>query len=149
MTVDSNPEKKFVSTFLPWLIAAGALCVYLATLNPWVSFGNLRAVARLSGWLWQPELYSPLYWLVTLPLQWLPPRLIPLALNLFSCLCAVASLGLLARSVLLLPQDRTQEQRRRVGEDYEESGSDACIARKHSQCCSRLGEVAAGQLADS
>jgi tetratricopeptide (TPR) repeat protein len=118
MTVDpqANPDKRFASLFLPWIVAAGALCVYLLTLNHWVSFGNLTAVAKLSGWTWQPELHGPVYWLLTLPLRWLPARLIPLGINLFSLLCAVATLGLLARSVLLLPQDRTQEQRRRLGD---------------------------------
>jgi len=111
MEPEVDREKKFVLTFLPWLTAAGALVLYLATLNHWISFGNLLEVARLSGWNWQPELYGPLFWAVTLPLRWLPAQHVPLALNLFSCLCAALTLALLARSVALLPQDRTNEQR--------------------------------------
>ncbi|MEI6391109.1 MAG: tetratricopeptide repeat protein [Verrucomicrobiota bacterium] len=108
-----SPERKLPPVILPWVVAAGALAVYLLTLNRWVSFGSLGQVARLSGWLWQPELYGPVYWLLTYPLSWLPARLIPIALNLFSALCAALSLALLARSVILLPHDRTHEQRQK------------------------------------
>lgn len=113
MTIEPEvtPERKFAPVFMPWLVAAGALAVYLLTLNRWVSFGSLERVARASGWLWQPELRGPLYWLVTCPFSWLPARTIPLALNLFSAICAVLSLALLARSVTLLPHDRTHPQR--------------------------------------
>jgi tetratricopeptide (TPR) repeat protein len=108
-----NQEKRFVSSTLPWIIAAGALLVYLLTLNHSVALNNLPQVARLSGWIWQPDLYDPVFWLVTYPIRLLPAKLIPLALNLFAALCAAATLGLLARSVSLLPHDRTREQRER------------------------------------
>jgi hypothetical protein len=106
-----SPEKQFVPVFLPWLVAAGALATYLATLNHWVSLSSLPQVARVSGWTWQPELSGPLFWLVTYPMRWLPARLIPLALNLFTAVCAALSLALLARSVALLPYDRSHDQR--------------------------------------
>jgi tetratricopeptide (TPR) repeat protein len=108
-----SPEKKFVPALLPWLVAAGALAVYLVTLNRWVSLSSLQQVARLSGWTWQPELYGPLFWLVTYPFRWLPAQAIPLALNFLAAVCGALSLALLARSVALLPHDRTQEQRQR------------------------------------
>ena len=104
-------EKKFVPAFLPWLVAAGALAVYLVTLNRWVSLGSLQQVARVSGWTWQPELYGPVFWLLTYPIRWLPAHTIPLALNLFAATCGGLTLALLARSVSLLPHDRTHEQR--------------------------------------
>src|SRR4029453_13118185 len=85
---------------LPWIIGAAALLLYLATLNHWVTLTSLSEVARASGWLWRPNLYTPVYWLVTVPLHWLPLRLIPLALNLFSAVCAAYTLFLLARSVM-------------------------------------------------
>ncbi len=44
--------------------------------------------------------------------------MIPVALNLFSTLCAVLTLALLARSVALLPQNRTQEQREREKSEF-------------------------------
>jgi tetratricopeptide (TPR) repeat protein len=43
----------------------------------------------------------------------LPERWVPLALNLFAAVCGALTLGLLARSVILLPHDRTHEQRER------------------------------------
>ncbi|MCX6912147.1 MAG: hypothetical protein NT167_03665, partial [Verrucomicrobia bacterium] len=103
MEHEVSPEKKFVPVFLPWLVAAGALAVYLVTLNSWVSLSSLPQVARASGWTWQPELAGPLLWLLTYPFRWLPVRMIPLALNLFTAVCAALSLALLARSVALLP----------------------------------------------
>jgi hypothetical protein len=96
---------------VPWLAGAGALVAYLLTLNHWVSGGNLLQVAKASGWIWQPELSEPLLWLVTYPSRWLPLSAIPLALNLFAALCAFLTLTLLARSVALLPHERTDGQR--------------------------------------
>src|SRR5215472_14417734 len=108
-----RPKKEFVSATLPWVIAGAAMLVYLLTLNHWVSFGSLSRIARVSGWIWQPETMEPFYWLVTYPIHWLPLKFIPIALNLFSAICAALTLALLARSVALLPHDRTEEQRNR------------------------------------
>ena len=114
MPQEVSPEKSFVPATLPWLVATGTFILYLCTLNYWVSFGSLAHVARVSGWLaWQPDLTAPLFWLVTLPFRLLPASLIPVALNLFAALCAAATLALLARSVALLPHDRTEAQRLR------------------------------------
>lgn len=107
------PKREFVPSTLPWVVAGAALVIYLLTLNHWVSLSSLDRTARVSGWLWQPEAMEPLYWLITYPLHWLPVKLIPLALNLFSAACATLTLALLARSVMLLPHDRTEEQRKR------------------------------------
>lgn len=112
------PKREFVPTTLPWVVAGAALVLYLLTLNHWVSLGSLDRTARVSGWLWQPEVMEPLYWLVTYPLHWLPVKLIPLALNLFSAVCATLTLALLARSVMLLPHDRTEEQRKREKDEF-------------------------------
>ena len=106
-----SPEKTFVPAFLPWLVAGGALATYLVTLNHWVSLSSLQQVAKVCGWTWQPEVYGPLFWLVTCPFRWLPAQLIPLALNLLAAVCAALTLALLARSVALLPHDRTREER--------------------------------------
>ena len=111
MEKNINPQKRFVPGLLPWLVALAALVFYMATLNHWVSFINLSGVARTYGWTWRPELSGPLYWLLTYPLRWLPARLVPLGLNFFSAVCAVLTLALLARSVALLPHDRTEDQR--------------------------------------
>jgi tetratricopeptide (TPR) repeat protein len=113
-----DPRKNFVPRFLPWLLAAAALAVYWFTLNRWVSLPGLAAVANISGWTWQAELNGPLQFLVTYPFRWLPATQVPIALNVFSALCAAATLGLLARSVALLPHDRTDAQRRRERGDF-------------------------------
>ena len=116
-------ERSFVPNVLPWVVAAAVLIVYLLTLNHWLSlfyyntpqpaFGNLSQVAKVSGWNWLPELNAPALYLVTLPLHLLPVKWIPLALNLFSALCAALTVYQLARSVALLPHDRTHQQRLR------------------------------------
>ncbi|MGD0744564.1 MAG: tetratricopeptide repeat protein [Verrucomicrobiota bacterium] len=109
----NDPRKNFVPRFLPWLLAAAALAVYWFTLNRRVSLPNLEALARISGWIWQPELVNPLRFFVTCPFRWLPTAQVSIALNVLSAVCAAATLGLLARSVALLPHDRTDAQRRR------------------------------------
>ncbi len=110
---DVIDEKSFVTAKLPWIIGGAGLLFYILTLNHWVSFSSLGNVAMVSGWLWQPELSHPLYWLVTSPIRLLPASLIPITLNLFAALCGAAVLALLARTVSLLPQDRTEDQRLR------------------------------------
>jgi tetratricopeptide (TPR) repeat protein len=114
----TNPRNNFVPRFLPWLLAAAAFVTYGLTLNHWVSLFNLGAVAKLSGWSWQPEVYNPVFWAVTYPFHWLPAAQIPIALNVFSAVCAALTLGLLARSVAILPHDRTAAQRERERSDF-------------------------------
>jgi tetratricopeptide (TPR) repeat protein len=123
MPENTASEQKFVPRLLPWIVAVGFLVVYLLTLNHWLalrvnaqqpfSTSSLLEVARVSGWTWQADLDEPLYWLVTYPFRLLPQTLIPVALNLFSAVCAVLVLANLARSVAILPHDRTEEQRSR------------------------------------
>src|ERR1043166_6836527 len=96
---------------LPWLIAAGVLLLYLLTLRRWVTFLGVVPLARAAGWDWHPALHLPLTFLLTYPCRWLPAAWQIIGLNLFSVLCATLTLVLLARSVLLLPQDRTRDQR--------------------------------------
>ncbi len=96
----------------------GSFCVYCLTLNHWVSLFNCQLVAKISGWTWQPEFYNPLFFVVTYPFRWLPAAQIPVALNLFSAVCAALTLGLLARSVAILPHDRTDAQRERERSDF-------------------------------
>src|SRR6185503_13636998 len=49
--------------------------------------------------------------LVTYPVRWLPGGWQVIGLNLFSAICSVLALALLARSVAILPHDRTRDQR--------------------------------------
>ncbi|HEX9048577.1 MAG TPA: hypothetical protein VF988_16230, partial [Verrucomicrobiae bacterium] len=103
---------------MPWLIGAVMLCVYGVTLNHWINVSNVGPVAIVCGWMWQPQLYSPLTFLVTLPFRCLPTAAVPLALNLFSAACAALALALLARSVAILPHDRTEMERMRERNDF-------------------------------
>jgi tetratricopeptide (TPR) repeat protein len=110
---EAGAEKSFVSALLPWIVAASVAVIYLLTLNHWLSFRNVQAVARATGQTWTAQVYSPLFTLVTSPFHWLPQTWVPLAMNLFSVVCAFLALAQLARSVALLPHDRTQKQRER------------------------------------
>jgi tetratricopeptide (TPR) repeat protein len=112
MTMERNGAvaRNFVTAVLPWLVGAGGLLVYLMTLNPWISFLNLGAVTQVSGWSWQKEVGQPLTFAVLFPFRWLPERTIPLALNLFTAVCAALVLVLLARSVALLPHDLAPDE---------------------------------------
>jgi tetratricopeptide (TPR) repeat protein len=110
---EAAPENKFVGAILPWLVAVSGLIFYLATLNHWLSLNNIMQSARSTGMMQMPELYAPLYFLVTYPFRWLPAHWVPIGLNVFSAVCAALTLGLLARSIALLPHDRTHDQRLR------------------------------------
>jgi tetratricopeptide (TPR) repeat protein len=98
---------------LPWLIAAAALVVYFVTLNRWITPGNSALVQHATGWNDLLPIYQPLLHLLTMPLQWLPPVWVPILLNGLTAILAALTLALLAHSVLLLPQDRTRDQRMR------------------------------------
>jgi tetratricopeptide (TPR) repeat protein len=113
MTNPDSSRTSFVRSVLPWLIVGVATALYLATLNHWVSISSLMTVAQVAGWDWRPAVTSPLLFVLTLPARGLPPNLQPVVLNLFAAVCSALTLGLLARSVALLPHDRTKEQRQR------------------------------------
>ena len=113
-----DPRKQFAPLILPWLMGAVMLAIYWFTLNRWINLLNLGQVATVSGLVWQPQLFGPLTYLATLPFHWLSPAKVPVALNLFSAVCGALTLVLLARSVALLPQDRTEPQRQRERSDF-------------------------------
>ena len=109
----NGPAEKFCAAGLPWLLAAAAFVVYGLTLNRWVSLFNLPAVAEtvrldLAAGSLQARFLSG-----HLPVPLAAGGADSLALNLFSAVCAALTLGLLARSVAMLPHDRTDAQRRR------------------------------------
>ncbi len=113
----------------PWLVVAGALLLYGLTLNHWVSLKAMPLMAQITGWdwhpfplRWRPEVMEPLFLVLAAPVRLLPAAWQPAALNAFMAVCAAFTLGLLARSVRLLPHDRTPEQRAR------ESGAHALLS---------------------
>ncbi len=105
--------KRFTPVAIPWLAGGLGLAVYLLTLNHWVSITNLSLTARAVGTIPGQQLLQPASFLVLYPIRWLPASAIPMAMNVFSAVCASLTLVLLARSVMLMPQDRTQGQRDR------------------------------------
>ncbi len=117
---ETNRGAWFVATVLPWLLGAAMFTAYLLTLEHGVTTANVSSLTRISGWEWdwRSEISVPLTVLVTYPLKWLPAHLLPLGLNLFSALCAALTLVLLARSVTLLPHDRTHDQRLREQSEF-------------------------------
>lgn len=111
-------ESNRVPWVLPWAVGAGALIVFLVTLNHWVSLASLPLVAKVTGWDWVLPHQLPLFFLLTFPLRWLPVASQPIAFNALSAVCAALTLALLARSVMLLPHDRTHEQRQRERSEF-------------------------------
>jgi tetratricopeptide (TPR) repeat protein len=117
--MDSKTTKgNFVRSFLPWTVAAGMLLVYLVTLSHWVTLSSLPLLGQVAGWDWPKNNLGPLHFLVTYPFRWLPVSWLPVVLNLFAAICAALTLALLARSVALLPHDRTKTQRRRERSEF-------------------------------
>jgi tetratricopeptide (TPR) repeat protein len=108
-----NPTKSFALRKLPWILGAIMLCVYLFTLNRWVTLANILPVSMVSGFIWEHDFTNPLLFLIEYPFRWLPAAQVPLALNIFSAACAAITLGLLARCVAILPHDRTDMERAR------------------------------------
>ena len=104
-------NREFIGRRLPWLVAGAALVLYLLTLTPWLTPTNLALVSSVSGYDWQPMLFQPLVFLVTAPFRLLPSAWVPVAMNVFSAVLAAGTLGLLARTVALLPQNRLPQQR--------------------------------------
>ena len=91
---------------LPWLVALVALVFYGITASPGVTLTGLPLAAKIAGWDVTPWVGQPLLWLLTLPLRLLPGAWVPFCLNLFSATTAAVTLGMLARSVELLPWPR-------------------------------------------
>lgn len=113
-----TPPRPFTLSLLPWLCGLAALVLYLVTLSPWVTLPALNLTGQVVGWdWWNPKIGRPLYHLLTLPVKALPAAAQLIALNAFSAVCAALTLALLARSVALLPQDRTRDQRARLRDD--------------------------------
>jgi len=113
-----DPEPKelkvklgFVQRRLPWLVGAAALVLYVVTLNHSSTLAGISALANAAGWEWRSNVIAPLHVILTFPVRWLPAAVQLTCLNLIAAVCASLALGLLARSVALLPHDRTREQR--------------------------------------
>jgi tetratricopeptide (TPR) repeat protein len=111
-------ELGFVQRRLPWIVGAAALVVYVITLNHSSTLAGISALANAVGWEWRSNVIAPLHVILTFPIRWLPAGLQLTCLNLIAAVCASLALALLARSVALLPHDRTREQRGLERSDY-------------------------------
>jgi tetratricopeptide (TPR) repeat protein len=113
MTFEQNSAlpRRFVTSWLPWLLGLGFLVVYLATMSGWATFSSIGIVAKTSGWTWQPDRDQPLAFLIYYPFRLLSEQQIPVALNVFNAVLASLVLVLVARAVALLPHDRTSDER--------------------------------------
>src|SRR5579871_6131581 len=118
METETNRNGNFVASRLPWLIAAGMFVLFLVTINHWLTPISLSRVATITGWDWSQPSGQPLWHVLIYPLRWLSPKSVPIVLNLFSVVCATLTLALLARSVSLLPHDRTHDQRQREDSEF-------------------------------
>ncbi len=94
------------------------LVVYFLTLYRLTTPATLGRLADLAGWDWGPRFFAPVTFLITCPIRWLPDALKLPALNCFAAVCAALTLALLARSVALLPHDRTNDQRLREQSEF-------------------------------
>src|SRR5881394_3642055 len=116
--MENHEKSGFARARLPLLIIVAALMVYVLTLNRWVSLASLPVVANITSQETAPPLNAPLHFLLTLPFRWLPAAWQAVGLNFFAAVCGALTLGLLARSVALLPHDRTREQRQRERNEF-------------------------------
>ncbi len=108
-----NALRDFTHRFLPWVLGAIVLLLYIVTLNGWVTLPTLTLTSQLKGWDLRAVYSQPVHYLLTWPIRLLPGTAEILGLNIFSALCGALTIALLARSVSLLPQDRTRDQRQR------------------------------------
>jgi len=118
MSKEKNPQGGFVRSTLPWIAGAAALVVFLFTLNHWVNLRSLPVTAKVAGWELSLPGQWPLFYTITYPFRFFPAGIEPLALNAFTALCGALTIVLLARSVALLPHDRTHEQRQRERSEF-------------------------------
>lgn len=91
---------------LPLVVALAAFVLYVSTMGSGLTLNGLSLAPKLAGWDDSPIVGQPLLWLLSLPLRALPAGWIPLAVKLIAAGLAGTILGLLARTVQLLPWDR-------------------------------------------
>jgi tetratricopeptide (TPR) repeat protein len=118
MEKTSQSRQNFIQAWFPWILGALAIVFFSCTLTRWVTFKHLGELARGAGWDWRPSFQQPLFILLTWPIRWLPGAWQLSAASLFSAVCASLSLVLLARTVAILPHDRTRDQRGMERSEY-------------------------------
>jgi tetratricopeptide (TPR) repeat protein len=100
---------------LPLYVALAVFGLYAGTLGGRLTLAGLPLVSQLAGWNETPMIGQPLLWLLTFPLRALPVDWLPLLLKLLAATLAATILGLLTRSVQLLPWDHPWQNVSRLG----------------------------------
>lgn len=106
-------SRSFVARVLPWIAGAFFLVLYGVTACRWVNHLSLEVLNQATGWGWELPYHKPFLYLTGMFLRVLPGSVVPMAANLISAVCGALVIVNLARSVALLPHDRTREQRMR------------------------------------
>ncbi|MEI7733077.1 MAG: DUF2723 domain-containing protein [Verrucomicrobiota bacterium] len=116
MKPDTQPgtHPPVILRWLPWLIGAAFLLLYALTLPRDITLQNAWLMARVLGWESSATYQSPLFFLLYLPVRWLPDAWQIGGAGCLSAGCAALTLVLLLRSLSLLPHDRTPAQRLRL-----------------------------------
>lgn len=109
----AKPTSSFVHRRLPWIVAAVAFLLYALTLSDWARPDILGTLGSVGGWGLYVPVQAPLLHLLTRPLRLLPVSQQAFVLNGLAAVTAALVLALLARSVALLPFDRTLASRLR------------------------------------
>lgn len=108
----------FIQRRLPWCIVAVFFVLYFFTRSSWATGASIDTISKITGWSWSPQTNNPLLYLLTYPVRWLPSPSQTLVLNALASLLGALTLGQLARTISLLPQDRTRDQRQRERSDF-------------------------------
>ncbi|HIL70072.1 MAG TPA: DUF2723 domain-containing protein, partial [Verrucomicrobia bacterium] len=108
----------FTHKKLPWVIGGLALAIYFITLNRWVSLTGLQWMTQASNWDLWPSAHAPLDYLLTRVVGILPESGRILVYNGLTAVFGSLVLIQLARSIALLPHDRTREQRSRQRNEF-------------------------------
>ena len=110
---ERRPNPPALRPWLPWITSAIALLTYFLTLNPWVTLSSVPAMAKMLGWDRFPTINSPIFYLISRPVASASAEMQTIILNGIAGFLGALSVWFLTRSVLLLPHDRTKEQRTR------------------------------------
>ena len=97
----------------PGAVILAAFLFFTLTLSWGVTESSLSLASKVAGWDWQPLASWPLVWLLTLPLHLLPAGWLVPALNLLAAAIAALTLGVLVRSIELMPWDCQPDPRRK------------------------------------
>ncbi len=107
-------RRAFSGRLLPWLLAGLFLGLYLITHHPWISLPSAPVFGQVAGldgaWPYQRPAFALVVWVF----RFLPLSVLPLALNCLAAVLGAAVLAILARCALILPRDRTREERLRL-----------------------------------